>query len=113
MTRLSLGPEMLAEAGYRNLTRNQVEECIKDLYDTLEVRVGRSLSRKATALQLAQFEKIIDREGDDGPEGAIWLRKNLPDYREVVVEELGLILDRLKAAAAAHHIKRDMTPGGR
>jgi hypothetical protein len=97
---------MLADAGYRNLTRSQAEECIKDLYQTLELRVGRRLSRKATSLQLSQFEKIMDKGDDEGAAGANWLRANIPDYQEVVAEELNLILDRLKSASSARDSER-------
>ncbi|MBI5339312.1 MAG: hypothetical protein HZB45_16685 [Mycolicibacterium rufum] len=99
MPALKLGPEVLARAGFTNLTRDQVEECLKDIYQTLELRVGEQMARKLNKLQLSQFEQLID-ENREHAQG-LWLEKNVPDYREIVSQELQLIEERLTAAASA------------
>jgi hypothetical protein len=94
---ITLSPELLADAGFASMTEEQVRLALQDIYNTLELRVGRRIARKLTQVQLAQFEKQISANDDRAALG--WLKDNFPDYREVVQEEYQLILDRLRVAA--------------
>jgi DNA-binding GntR family transcriptional regulator len=96
---ITLSPDLLAGAGLTGLTEEQVRLALQDIYNTIELRVGRRIAKKMTQLQLAQFEKHIAAKDDRAALG--WLRENFPDYREVVHEEYEQVIERLKSAAAA------------
>lgn len=96
---ITLTPELLADAGLTDMTKEQTRLALQDIYNTLELRVGRRLANKLTKVQLAQFEKQISANDDQA--ALSWLRANAPDYREVVQDEYQLILDRLNGATEA------------
>lgn len=109
MTSIRLTADLLGEAGYTHLTKTQAQECLKEFYNTLELRVGRRLARKMTAIQIAQFERRID---DDDNDGAMrWLAENVPDYKEGVNEEFNFVLSRLRAAAATRDNETKLLQG--
>lgn len=96
---ITLSPELLADAGLTNMTKEQVRLALQDIYNTLELRVGRRIAHKLTNVQLAQFEKQISAKDDQAALG--WLNANFPDYREVVQDEYRLIVERLNGANKA------------
>ena len=94
---ITLGPGLLADAGLTDMTEEQVRLALQDIYNTLELRVGRRIARKLTQVQLAQFENKISASDDRA--AVAWLRDNFPDYREIVQEEFQLLVERLHGAA--------------
>lgn len=69
------------------------------VYQTLEQRVGIRLASQMTEAQLDEFDRFI--EGND-EEGALqWLGTNIPNYREVVRDELDLLRAELRQIAPA------------
>ncbi|TQL90894.1 hypothetical protein FB559_8211 [Actinoallomurus bryophytorum] len=96
---ITLSPELLSDAGFVNMTEEQVRLALQDIYNTLELRVGRRLANKLTQVQLAQFEKHISANDERAALG--WLDDNSPNYREVVHEEYQLIIERLNGAIEA------------
>jgi hypothetical protein len=81
------------------MTREQVQECLEDIYNTLELRVGRRLARKMTSIQLSQFERLVDAKDEEG--ALKWLNANYPDYSADVMDEFDFVFERLKAAVVA------------
>ena len=93
---LELSDSLLAKAGFRHLTPSQVAEVLRDLYDVLELRVGRRLARKTTDASLVAFERLAE---DDLPAYDAWFSREIPDYREQVADELDYIVSQLREAA--------------
>lgn len=93
----ALGPELLWDLGFRDLTRSQVTDALDEIYYTLELRVGSRLAEGLDANQLATFERLVDRGDDAG--ASKWLSDNKPEYRRVVRDELDHIVSSLRRAA--------------
>ncbi len=87
---------LLEELGLLALPKEERDKLLKQIYDTLEMRVGMRLAERMTDAQLDEFEKFID--GNDEAGAMKWLETNFPDYKQVVADEL----DKLKA-----EIKKD------
>lgn len=92
----SFGPDVLWDLGYRSMTRAQVTDSLNEIMDTLELRVGTRLAELLDSNQLARFERIID--GHDEMGALVWLRQNIPNYRDFVSSEYEYILDSLRTA---------------
>ncbi|SOD73505.1 hypothetical protein SAMN05892883_2799 [Jatrophihabitans sp. GAS493] len=79
--------ELLAELGLASLRDETKPGFVKFIYETLELRVGKTLADQMTDEQLDEFELLID--GEDGIESnrddaLAWLQKNFPFYPQVV-----------------------------
>ena len=101
-----LNPGVLWRLGYRNMTRQQVAAALQDVYETLELAVGKRISSTLNRSQLREFERLID-EGHE--QGAIaWLENTVPSYRAIVQDEYDSLLTRLEGALkAAHRASRE------
>ncbi len=92
------------------MTKQQVNECLEELYSTLEVRVGRRMARKMSPLQMSQFEKLIDAQDEKG--ALTWLKSNFPDYRSEVRDEYDLIYGKVNdAVSAQRQVQLDSVEG--
>jgi hypothetical protein len=74
-----LDDRFLANAGLDALSSGEKADLLKHLYETLEHRVGCELSNGLSDAQLAEFEKIIDRDVDVI---AAWVEQHSPDFLE-------------------------------
>jgi replicative DNA helicase len=79
---IELTGEHLAELGYRGLTRDQMNELLRELYNAGEEIVGAKLASKMNNKQLDAFERLIVA-GDESA-ALDWLQREFPKYREVV-----------------------------
>ncbi len=71
---------------------------LRDIYDTLELRVGMRLAEQMTEEQLDEFESIIDKKDDSA--SLNWLETNFPNYKEVVGEELEKLKSEISSSAS-------------
>lgn len=87
---------LLEEIGLIALPKPDRDQMLRQIYETLEMRVGMRLAERMTDQQLDEFESFLPNEqtGAPGDEaGALrWLETNFPDYKQVVADEL----DKLK-----------------
>lgn len=81
-----LDDNFLQSVGLANMPEDQKAAFLDYLYDELELRVGTRLSEGMSDDQLAEFEKLL--EGDDEEGALTWLETNRPNYKDVVAEEL-------------------------
>lgn len=72
-----LDDKFLEEVGLGNLPEEQKKPFLQHIYNELEMRVGTKLSDGLSDEQLAEFEKIIDR---DDASIMLWLTKFAPQY---------------------------------
>lgn len=72
-----LDDKFLADIGLDTLPEEQKQAFLQHIYEELELRVGTRLSDGLSDTQLAEFEKIIDRD-QATIEG--WIAAHVPDY---------------------------------
>lgn len=87
---------LLVELGLGDLPEAEKKKLLKQIYETLEMRVGMKLAEHMSDQQLNEFEGFIDTNDEAG--ALKWLETNFPNYPKVVASEL----DKLKA-----EIKKD------
>jgi hypothetical protein len=92
-----LDENFLKEIGLGELPNEQKSLMLRDIYETLELRVGMKLSEQMTDAQLDEFEGLIDKKDD--ALALKWLETNFPNYKDVVSGELIKLKDEIKASA--------------
>ncbi|HKX73754.1 MAG TPA: DUF5663 domain-containing protein [Candidatus Saccharimonadales bacterium] len=92
----NLDEDFLQSLGLGGLPDDQKQAFLQHLYEELELRVGTRLSEGMSDDQLAEFEKLIDANDEQG--ALKWLEANRPNYKDVVSEEL----EKLKQEVASN-----------
>ena len=95
---IKLDEEFLGEVSLGDLVPLQANTILRQTYKTLESRVGIVLSGRMTDTQLDEFSEFLQDKDESG--ALRWLEDNLPDYREVVAEELHVLKAEIIAAGA-------------
>lgn len=93
-----LDDNFLKEIGLAELPTDQKSLMLKDIYETLELRVGMRLAEQMSDSQLDEFEKLIDKKDD--ALALNWLESNFPDYKQVVSGELNNLKEEIKSSAS-------------
>ena len=94
---IKLDDNFLAELGLGALPPEEKKKMLGDIYETLEMRVGTKLAEKMSDAQLAEFEQLMDSKDEAG--AFKWLQTNVPNYKEVVAQELETLKTEVKTAA--------------
>lgn len=84
--------EMLTNLGI-NLEGQDVDSLLSHLNDTLEERVGSEITDSLDEAQLKTLVEMQDKAGDE--EIGEWLAKNVPDFEQIVQDEIDIILGEL------------------
>ena len=113
--KMRIDENMLIELGLGSLGAQDKDDLLKQIYQTLEIRVGMKLAERMSDAQLKEFEQFINNKDDAG--ALKWLETNFPDYKQVVANELGALKDELKrdadkilAAANQAHAQQPVQP---
>jgi hypothetical protein len=85
---------LLEEIGLITLPKAERDQLLKQIYDTLEMRVGMRLAERMSDQQLDEFERFIDTNDESG--ALAWLESNFPDYKQVVADELEKLKSEIK-----------------
>ncbi len=85
---------LLEEIGLIALPKQDRDQLLRQIYETLEMRVGMRLAERMTDQQLDEFERFIDTNDEAG--ALKWLESNFPDYKQVVAEELEKLKSEIK-----------------
>lgn len=93
-----LDDNFLHDIGLGGLPQEQKAQMLRDIYETLELRVGMKLAEQMTDAQLDEFEALIDKKDD--PAALKWLETNFPHYKQVVAEELEKLKEEIRQSAA-------------
>ena len=86
--------DLLQGLGLTSLPDDQKQAFLQHIYEELELRVGTRLSEGMSDDQLAEFEKLIDENNEEG--ALKWLETHRSDYKEVVAEELEKLKEEIK-----------------
>ncbi|MDI9892520.1 DUF5663 domain-containing protein [Microbacterium sp. IEGM 1404] len=96
--RIVLDDQFLIDAGYEHLNAEQAKLALEAIYDALELRVGRELTKDLSDAQLRKFEELVD--SNDEAATLQWMETNRKNYRDVVRAEMETVLRRVRAARA-------------
>ena len=94
---IKLDDNLLTELGLAALPAEEKRALLKQIYETLEMRVGTTLARQMTDAQLDEFEGFITRNDEQG--ALQWLESNFPNYKEVVSQEFEVLKGEVRQAA--------------
>ena len=94
---MRIDENMLVELGLGSLSTQDKDDLLKQIYQTLEIRVGMKLAERMSDAQLKEFEQFINNKDDAG--ALHWLENNFPDYKQVVASELDGLKTELKRDA--------------
>jgi hypothetical protein len=99
-----LDEQFLKDVGLESLPIAEKNKMLKDIYETLEMRVGMRLANNMRDDQLEEFEGHIQRK--DQAAALKWLETNFPDYKETVAQEIEKL--RQEITQAAPHILAEL-----
>lgn len=91
---IRIDDSLLEEIGLISLPKPERDQLLRQIYETLEMRVGMRLAERMTDQQLDEFERFIDTNDEAG--ALKWLETNFPDYKQVVADELEKLKTEIK-----------------
>jgi predicted nucleic acid-binding Zn-ribbon protein len=92
-----LDEQFLKDVGLESLPAAEKNKILRDIYETLEMRVGMRLANNMRDDQLEEFEGHIQRK--DQAAALKWLETNFPDYKQTVAEEIEKLKQEITQAA--------------
>jgi hypothetical protein len=92
-----LDEQFLQDVGLGSLPISEKNKMLKDIYETLEMRVGMRLASNMRDDQLEDFEGHIQRKDQAG--ALKWLETNFPDYKDTVAQEIEKLRQEIIQAA--------------
>jgi hypothetical protein len=95
---IKIDDSLLEELGLIGLPKAERDKLLKQIYETLEMRVGMKLAERMSDQQLDEFERFIDTNDEAG--ALQWLETNFPDYKQVVASELEVLKAEIKKDSA-------------
>ncbi|HUD06969.1 MAG TPA: DUF5663 domain-containing protein [Candidatus Saccharimonadales bacterium] len=90
--------DLLIELGLGDLPQEEKQKMLRQIYETLEMRVGVNLANKMSDEQLNEFEGFIDTKDQTG--ALNWLQTNFPGYKDVVADELEKLKSEIKQVSS-------------
>ncbi len=101
-----LDNQLLEELGLAALSPQEKQAMLRQILETLEMRVGTTLASRMSDAQLDEFERLMPAEGDNQAtiqskeqQALQWLETNFPNYKQVVNDELEKLKAEIKEAA--------------
>jgi len=91
---IKIDDTLLEEIGLMKLPKAERDQMLRQIYETLEMRVGMRLAERMSDQQLDEFERFIDTNDEAG--ALKWLETNFPDYKQVVASELEKLKNEIK-----------------
>ena len=91
---VTLDDEFLADIGLSDISDAEKQQVLEDVRTSLEAKVGVKLVQDMSEEHVNQFNDII--KGDDSKVAMDWLENNVPNYQDVVMEELEAIVEQIK-----------------
>lgn len=95
---IKIDDSLLEELGLLGLPKAERDKLLRQIYETLEMRVGMKLAERMSDQQLDEFERFIDTNDEAG--ALQWLETNFPDYKQVVASELEVLKAEIKKDSA-------------
>lgn len=106
--------EVILNEMARKLTPKEIgqlsEEDLRDLaarvYREIELRVGERLSAPLSDAEMQEFEDILNSPEKGEIDSMMWLISHCPNYRDVVIETTGEVVEEaVEAAVAVLHVE--------
>lgn len=94
-SKITLNGRELVKLGYTQLTGDQANLLLEDMYQTLETLVGMRIAGTMTDAQLDEFERFYD--AGDNAAALDWLQRNFPEYPAIAREEYAIMLEGLRS----------------
>lgn len=94
---LVISPDLFWAAGFRSMTREQVETLLSEFYDTLETRVGMRVARQMSKNDLDSFILYVQR-GDEQAAHKL-IRSSVRNLSDTVAAEYDHLVAVLRRAA--------------
>jgi hypothetical protein len=101
-----LDDQLLEELGLAALPSHEKQAILRQILETLEMRVGTTLASRMSDAQLDEFERLMPAEGDDQTvvqqkeqQALRWLETNFPNYKQVVNDELEKLKVEIRQSA--------------
>jgi histidinol dehydrogenase len=91
---VTLDDKFLNDIGLTDLSAEEKKQALDNIRVTLESRVGVKITQGLSDDQVDQFSNIIS--SDNQNEAIIWMNKNIPNYQDIVMQELDAIIDQIK-----------------
>lgn len=92
---MQLNDDFLQEMGLQAMPEDQKKAFLEYVQEELEVRIGERIAKGLSEAQLQEFDSITDPR-----EAALWLEKNRPDYREIVIRTIEEMKEEIRANRA-------------
>ncbi|HUC95442.1 MAG TPA: DUF5663 domain-containing protein [Candidatus Saccharimonadia bacterium] len=92
-----LDENFLKDVGLASLPPEEKNKMLKDIYESLEMRVGIKLASQMSDGQLDEFEEYINKKDEAG--ALKWLETNFPNYKQTVSDELDKLKSEIKQSA--------------
>jgi hypothetical protein len=101
-----LDDQLLEELGLAALPPHDKQALLRQILETLEMRVGTTLASHMSDAQLDEFERLMPAEGDNQAtiqqkeqQALKWLESNFPNYKQVVNDELEKLKSEISQSA--------------
>ena len=94
---ITLDESLLRELGLSELPVADKQLMLTHIYETLELRVGTTLTSRLDADQIDEFEALIDADDDAG--SLAFLQRVVPDYRDIVTATFKALCEEIQANA--------------
>lgn len=92
---MQLDDNFLQEMGLQAMPEDQKKAFLDYVQEELEIRIGERIAKGLSEAQLNEFDLITDPR-----EAALWLEKNRPDYREIVIRTIEEMKEEIRANRA-------------
>jgi len=92
--------KFLEELGLGSVPEEEKERMIADTQETLQERIGKRADEALTDETRQQLEALIDDPSGDQEAVKNWLATNLPNYNQIVAEELERIKEEIRPQVA-------------
>lgn len=86
--------QFLAAMGLEGLEGEEKQAALEDIYHTINVQLGKRLGDVLDEKKAAEFEEVSEDADDE--KITKWLKENVPNYDQMVVEEAQILRDEVQ-----------------
>lgn len=94
MAQIQLDEELLKELGLDNFSEEDKDAILASIAETLQLKIGVKLVQLLGETKLEEFNKLTE-EGK-GIDAMNYLKENVPNYEDIVKEELDALKSNIK-----------------
>ena len=91
---VTLDDEFLTDIGLTDLSDEEKQQTLESIKVALDAKVGAKITQDLSDEQINQFNNIV--ASDDSTATLEWIEKNVPNYQDIVMQELDIIIEQIK-----------------